>query len=106
MAYSVLENKTLGNKNKCFYCGIEGFKMSKDHFFPKSKGGRLMVYSCHNCNSIKADKTPIQWVHWIEHSNHPQRKRMLVSSITLGLKCINNGYPVLNKGFEDLLNTL
>lgn len=97
--YDIHKSKTIGNSGKCFYCGIEGFKMTKDHFFPKSMGGRLMVYSCHNCNGIKSSKTPIQWIHWIEQSNHSEKIRMLTASVSLGLKCVKNGVPLLGESF-------
>lgn len=84
--YNIFENRTLGNIKKCWYCGQEGFKMTKDHYYPKSLGGRLMVRCCHNCNGIKAAKTPIQWIHWIEESEHPQKERMLTASVSLGKK--------------------
>ena len=51
---------TRGNKYKCYYCGnIE--KCTKDHFYPKSKGGRFTVYACQLCQCSKKDMCPTEW---------------------------------------------
>ncbi len=65
MNYSINLSKTLGSKNKCWYCGEEG-RTTKDHFYPKCKGGRLMVYSCPRCNLEKSDMTPKQWIKYLD----------------------------------------
>ena len=55
---------TIGNNLKCWYCG-SGDVMTKDHFHPKSKGGHLKVWCCLKCNSDKANKTPRQWISYL-----------------------------------------
>lgn len=87
MAYNIFKPKTLGNEYKCWYCGIEGFKMTKDHFYPRWLGGKLMVRCCHNCNGLKAGKTITQWIDWIETNNHPQKERMLRATVSLARNC-------------------
>lgn len=57
----IYSSHILGNKGKCWYCGAEG-RMTKDHFFPKSKDGRLRVYACEVCNKSKGSLTPLQWI--------------------------------------------
>jgi 5-methylcytosine-specific restriction endonuclease McrA len=59
-------NYTKGNKNKCFYCGQEE-ECTKDHFFPKSKKGRIMVYACQLCQGAKKDLLPMEFVKYIEN---------------------------------------
>lgn len=34
---------------------------TKDHVVPKSKGGKLTVLACFQCNQIKSDMMPDQW---------------------------------------------
>ena len=58
-------NRTLGNYNKCWYCGKSGETVS-EHFYPKSKGGRLKVRSCEECDKEKGSKTPEGWIKYIE----------------------------------------
>ncbi len=61
---SVFDNRTLGNTEKCWYCGAEGHT-NADHFYPKSLGGKLKVRSCKNCNCDKADLTPLEWMNYL-----------------------------------------
>jgi hypothetical protein len=53
--------RTLGNPQKCWYCGKQG-ATEGDHFYPRSLGGRLKVRSCIPCNRTKADLTPLEWI--------------------------------------------
>lgn len=65
---SIIHSKKLGD-NRCWYCG-EGTNYrtkTADHFYPKSKGGRLKVVCCRNCNTLKADLTPPEFIEHIEH---------------------------------------
>jgi len=55
---------TKGNKHKCYYCGNEE-PCTKDHFYPKSKGGRLCVYACGICQASKKDLHPLEWLRYI-----------------------------------------
>ncbi len=58
--WSVYNPRTIGGKH-CYYCGIElyeGINKSKDHFWPKSLGGRLKVRCCKSCNTMKKNFTP------------------------------------------------
>lgn len=57
-----------GNKNNCYYCGqVE--VCTKDHFFPKSKGGTFLVYACAVCQRVKANLSPKEWVTYITFSS-------------------------------------
>jgi hypothetical protein len=64
---SIYENRTLGGDH-CWYCGdwlFEGIK-TKDHFWPKSRGGRLMVRCCKNCNGMKGHMTPLIFIAYVK----------------------------------------
>lgn len=52
---------TRGNKNKCYYCGVEE-KCTKDHFIPKSRGGNYTVYACSYCQETKLNLYPLNWI--------------------------------------------
>lgn len=54
----------IGNVNSCFYCEnkVKKGSITKDHFYPKSKGGLLTVYCCFRCNQFKKDYTPEVWL--------------------------------------------
>lgn len=61
-----LTNKALfeRDQNLCLYCGdvLSIKKLTRDHVFPKSRGGantwENCVTACQDCNSKKGDKTP------------------------------------------------
>lgn len=55
---------TRGSKNRCYYCGQEE-NCTADHFYPKSKGGKLKVYACGLCQRTKANMTPDEFVEYI-----------------------------------------
>lgn len=74
---SIRSGVKIGKIGTCWYCGDKGHT-NKDHFWPKSKGGRLVVPSCLPCNSLKAAKTPLQWAEFVQlgiNSNTIERKR-------------------------------
>jgi hypothetical protein len=59
-------NVHLRDKFRCQYCGRR-FKMSQlnyDHVVPRAQGGRTVwdniVTSCYECNSEKANRTPLE----------------------------------------------
>lgn len=64
----------LGNKGVCFYCE-EDKHTNRDHFFPKSKGGILIVHSCIDCNRAKADLIPSLWIKKVEKTQHYSRTK-------------------------------
>lgn len=55
------KKKRRKKSGKYFYCGTHG-KMTKDHYVPKSKGGRFIVPCRHDCNQRKADKMPEDFI--------------------------------------------
>jgi len=57
----------LGNKGDCFYCEAKTHT-DKDHFFPKSKGGILIVHSCIECNRAKSNLIPTKWIEKVEQT--------------------------------------
>lgn len=46
----------------CTYCGKTGTKLTRDHIFPKSRGGKdtfaNCTSACLSCNGLKGNKTP------------------------------------------------
>jgi hypothetical protein len=58
---SVYTPRRLGRRDRCFYCGRTG-PTTADHFYPRSKGGRLCVRACAQCQREKGDATPLEWV--------------------------------------------
>ena len=49
----------------CAYCGIEGVKLTQDHFIPVSDGGEYargnIIPSCGTCNSKKRAQSFFKW---------------------------------------------
>jgi hypothetical protein len=48
---------------QCSYCGcdVPDKDVTRDHVYPKSKGGVIKAPCCINCNIVKEDKKPIEW---------------------------------------------
>ncbi len=70
-----------GNKDKCFYCGTEE-ECTKDHVYPKSKGGRLLVWACNICQHEKAGLLPHIWLNHLPYSfkyTNEQKARIKVA---------------------------
>ena len=66
---SLFKGRTVLSFNKCYYCGEEGTEeaqLTKDHFYPESKGGRLKVQACYSCNQEKKDMTPEEWISYLQ----------------------------------------
>lgn len=97
---NVYKNRTIGNPNRCFYCGAEGYT-NADHFYPKCLGGRFKVRSCVSCNSEKKNLTPRKWIAYlrdqIEEDLNKREKyqRMLIASESLWKKTIQ--YHLMNQ---------
>jgi 5-methylcytosine-specific restriction endonuclease McrA len=56
-------NKSFDYSVQCSYCGrFQNFsEVTRDHVYPKSKGGITTVPSCYQCNEKKKDMLPIDW---------------------------------------------
>lgn len=62
--------------HQCFYCKKQvvrrnlgkkrnwdkGDGATRDHLFPKSKGGACLVLACNHCNNKKGDKPPLTFI--------------------------------------------
>jgi hypothetical protein len=72
---SIYDSIKLGDDH-CWYCGKELYPSTRtqDHFFPKSKGGKLMVSCCENCNLMKGDLTPVEFIDYVRSlkGKHPE----------------------------------
>ena len=51
---------------QCSFCGrfINERNITRDHIYPKSKGGLIKVPACRPCNEAKADMLPIDFGFW------------------------------------------
>lgn len=55
--------ETVDKVTQCSYCGyfISVPKVTRDHVYPKSKGGIIKTPACQVCNDLKKDMLPISW---------------------------------------------
>lgn len=60
--YSFIFRKRMPH-TMCSYCGIFILtkNVTRDHIWPKSKGGSYTTPSCDSCNTLKKDMKPIEW---------------------------------------------
>lgn len=64
----------------CSYCGLTlpTRKLTRDHIYPKSRGGVLVTPCCMQCNQAKGDKKPIEWaIFYSENELKLARKRQM-----------------------------
>lgn len=80
--YTIYTPINLGNWDKCWYCGKSGHTTA-DHFYPKSKGGRLKVRCCKDCNDMKKNMTPLEFCEYLKCSDLENKDRMITATITL-----------------------
>jgi len=74
-----------GRQDKCWYCGQEE-KCTKDHFYPKSTGGRTIVYACRICQGAKGDLMPDKFIEYInQHDLISDEKKERVRIAVLSL---------------------
>lgn len=68
------------DRNRCQYCGTGACRMTLDHVFPQSRGGKdtweNLVAACGPCNTKKADRTP-------DEAGMPLAKKPTVPSINV-----------------------
>lgn len=77
--HDLLENNLakIQCNNYCWYCGkeVEPSKLTKDHVFPRSKGGDNdmdnIIMVCKSCNSSKGDMDLFEWYAEIRHEFPP-----------------------------------
>ena len=77
--HDLLENNLakIQCNNYCWYCGkeVEPSKLTKDHVFPRSKGGDNnmdnIILVCKSCNSSKGDMDLFEWYEEIRHEFPP-----------------------------------
>lgn len=61
-------NTLKSNKDNCFYCGrqLDDYSRTVDHLLPQKDGGIRSndnkVFSCKNCNQLKGDMHPHEFV--------------------------------------------
>ena len=77
--HDLLENNLakIQCNNYCWYCGkeVEPSKLTKEHVFPRSKGGDNdmdnIIMVCKSCNSSKGDMDLFEWYAEIRHEFPP-----------------------------------
>ena len=61
------------NNHQCFYCGISGVILHKEHKIPVSRGGGFtrdnIVPACGSCNSQKSFRTPEEFAEYLKSKN-------------------------------------
>ena len=93
--------KTLQQKdnNRCEYChrtcntlktlGIGDGKLTKDHIIPKALGGtgrqENIAYICQECNILKGNMLPWEWIRRLLAQPGPNRKLTLLRVVNVGL---------------------
>jgi hypothetical protein len=52
-----------GRTVQCSYCGtwVNEKVVTRDHVYPKSRGGIIKTPACEPCNTLKEDMLPIEW---------------------------------------------
>lgn len=57
---------------QCSYCGvaIPVKQVTRDHVYPKSKGGIIKTPCCLSCNEMKEDMKPIEFALWSYKHGH------------------------------------
>lgn len=71
--------------NHCFYCGFDfgaAFSGVLEHVYPLSRGGAHSainaVPSCHQCNTLKRNLTPAEWLNRCAQTDSPRSKMLAV----------------------------
>jgi hypothetical protein len=94
----------------CLYCQRpmnrrdERLRPTRDHFLPRSQGGREIVVCCSVCNTVKADMLPDQWLAYMEATPkwwlltkielRASRRRILIATPGMKLrKSVRQGSP-------------
>lgn len=71
----VYKNLVIGHKGQCYYCEDKN-NTNKDHFYPKSLGGVLIVHSCFECNHFKGNLVPSDFIKKVKYkSNYKKIKK-------------------------------
>ena len=74
--------KYISDNTHCYYCGdpLDEYSRTIDHILPKSRGGVLSkknkVYSCMQCNQLKGDKTPDEFLEFMGGYLSAMRKEL------------------------------
>lgn len=60
-----------GRYIQCCYCGLFIYHkvITRDHVYPKSKGGMIKAPSCESCNIAKENMLPIEWAVYASKHN-------------------------------------
>ncbi len=94
-----------GNPNKCWYCGQEE-KCTKEHFYPKFKGGNIIVYACKICQAAKGSLMPDEFVTYIEQHiliKEEKKERIRTAVYSLMAQTRDQYLKIKTKEYKDKL---
>ena len=82
-----------GRYIQCSYCGIFVYyrTITRDHVYPKSRGGILKAPACTDCNVAKENMLPIEW------ALYAARNRLDVATIPIGAEFMQSEVELLPK---------
>lgn len=68
--YGLVDPEPTGSGLPCHYCerlmvAYSPTHPTRDHVIPASRGGRLTVWCCYQCNQIKGDMLPVEWAEYM-----------------------------------------
>lgn len=103
-------HKRDGRYIQCSLCGVFVYyrSITRDHIYPKSKGGLIKAPACVNCNIAKENMLPIEWALYAYH------KGLDLATIPIGAEYMqadvdllptkHEMYQVLATDFDQLIN--
>lgn len=56
------------------------FAATRDHVFPASQGGRIVIVCCNDCNNEKADRSPYAWIEHLFDKGQRARAVMTIEA--------------------------
>lgn len=99
-----------GKYIQCSYCGIFIYhrRITRDHVYPKSRGGFLKAPACERCNIAKENMLPIEW------AKYAYRKNLDIALIPIGAEYLYSDtgefretlYGELVQLFDNLLDEM
>lgn len=51
---------------------------TREHVYPRSRGGRLVIITCAKCNNEKGDMTPFEWIEHLYNTGRNEIAQMVI----------------------------
>jgi hypothetical protein len=85
-----------GRYIQCSYCGIFVYyrTITRDHVYPKSRGGLIKAPACVDCNVAKENMLPIEW------AIYASKYKLDVATIPIGAEFMQSEVELLPKKKE------